>query len=180
LLAGAVACLTAVTLGACDSQSGTSDPTGPTGPVMTDQPSMMPGLAPQGHALGETVASSSGFVSVTVFSYEQPAAATVPPDRSGDEWAAADIQTCAETGSVFQATVSNAPWSLSYPDGTAVTPTRTTAAQFPQPAYPSSPRGLAPGQCLRGWVVFAVPAGRRPQVIRYAPHGASAIGWLIQ
>ncbi|HEY2673640.1 MAG TPA: hypothetical protein VGJ07_25165, partial [Rugosimonospora sp.] len=107
-------------------------------------------------------------------------AGTVPPDRSGDEWAAADIQTCAETGSVFQVTVSNAPWSLSYPDGTDLIPTRTSAPQFPQPGYPHSPSTLQPGQCLRGWIVFAVPAGSRPQVIRYAPQGATAIDWLIQ
>ncbi|GIH16490.1 hypothetical protein [Rugosimonospora africana] len=180
LLTGFVACLNAFALCGCSSGASGSDSAGVTGPVATDQPSMVPGLAPQGHALGESAQSSSGFVSVTVFSYEQPTAGAVPPDRSGDEWAAADVQTCAETGSVFQATVSNAPWSLSYPDGTALIPTRATAAQFPQPAYPISPRSLAPGQCLRGWVVFAVPAGRRPQVIRYAPQGATPIDWLIQ
>ncbi|GAA5188418.1 hypothetical protein GCM10023322_39070 [Rugosimonospora acidiphila] len=174
--------LTAGLTGGCGGQT-----TGSPGPIVTpppgagqQPPSVSPGSAPQGHAIGETVTANNGFISATVFGYDQPAAAAMAPDRPGDEWAAADIQTCAESGSVFEATVSDGPWSLRYPDDSSIVATRTSSAQFPKPAYPSSPQSLRPGQCLRGWVVFAVPAGKRPQIIRYAPQGATPVDWLAQ
>jgi hypothetical protein len=152
----------------------------PAGAITSLPPSNSPGPAPQGHALGETVAANSGFVSATVFAYTEPAAEGAAPDKTGDEWAAVDVQTCGEAGSVFPVTVSDGPWSLRYADGTAVTPARTSAAHFPQPQYPATPNTLKAGQCLRGWIMFAVPAGQSPQLVRYAPQGATPIDWVIQ
>jgi hypothetical protein len=152
----------------------------PAGAVATLPPSNSPGPAPQGHAFGETVPANSGFVSATVFAYTEPTAEGAAPDKPGDEWAAADVQACGEAGSVFPVTVSDGPWSLRYADGTAASPTRSRAAQFPQPQYPATPSTLKAGECLRGWVMFAVPAGKSPQLVRYAPQGAAPIDWVIQ
>jgi hypothetical protein len=150
------------------------------GAAATQAPSISPGPAPQGHAFGETVTTSSGFITATVFAYTEPAADGAAPDKAGDEWAAADVQTCEQKGSVFPVTVNIGPWSLRYSDGTAILPTQTTAPQFPQPLYPSNPSTLKAGQCLRGWIMFPVQAGKAPQLVHYAAQNATPIDWVIQ
>jgi hypothetical protein len=142
-------------------------------------PSASTSPPPAGHRFGETVAAGSGFVLAAAFNFTQPAAPSAAPAQPGHAWAAADVQACAQPGTVFQVTVSDGPWSLRYSDGTAVQPSHADDAQFPQPRYPGTPTSLHPGECLRGWVMFEVPAKGEPQVLRYAPQGAPPIDWLI-
>jgi hypothetical protein len=143
------------------------------------QPSASTSPPPAGHRFGENVASGSGFVLAVVFGYTQPAAPSAAPAHPGNVWAAADVQACAQPGTVFQLTVSYGPWSLRYADGTVVNPSGADDPRFPQPRYPATPTSLHPGECLRGWVVFQVPAKSEPQALRYAPQGAEPIDWLV-
>jgi hypothetical protein len=148
--------------------------TGP--PVASTSVVPSPGLS--GHPLGETVDADHSFVQATVFAYRQPVAPDAPrPGRTGFTWGAVDAQTCASPTSVFGATVTSLPWLLVYADGTTIAPIRVSYRQFPQPVYPSMQRGLQPGQCLRAWIVFAVPAITRPLMVRYAPFQAIPVNW---
>jgi hypothetical protein len=150
------------------------------GPLATNPlPSVSTSPPPSGHPFGESVAAGTGFVVATAFGYTQPGAPGAAPPQAGNVWAAADVQACAQPGTVFKVTVSDAPWSLRFPDGTAVSPTTADDPHFPQPRYPGTPSALQPGECLRGWVVFEVPADGRPQVLRYGPQGGTPIDWLV-
>jgi hypothetical protein len=155
----------------------TQSPEGPlvAGPLPTQSPSPLP----SGHRFGESVSSTTGFVGATVFNYVEPVAPSAAPPSAGHDWAAVDVQACALPGSVFQVTVSQAPWSLRFSDGTAAVPSNVDGAQFPQPRYPSTPSTLQSGECLRGWLVFEVPTGRPPIVVRYSPQGGPPIDWLV-
>jgi hypothetical protein len=130
------------------------------------------------HRLGEKVQAGNGFLEMTVYAYRQPAAPGAPTEQPGLAWGAVDVQACSSASSIFAVSVSETPWSLVYADGTAVSPTAADRAQLPQPAYPTTPRSLQPGECLRGWIVFAVPAGTVPQWVRYAPPDAAPLNWL--
>jgi hypothetical protein len=161
-------------LAGCGSQSG---PAGPqlTGPL----PSTSTSPPPSGHQFGESASSTTGFVGATVFGYSEQVAPSAAPPSAGHMWAAADVQACALPGSVFQVTVSDAPWSLRFADGTVVNVSQADDPQFPQPRYPSTPTALQSGECLRGWLIFQVPTGNPPTVVRYTPQGGPSIDWLV-
>jgi hypothetical protein len=158
----------------CGSQSAPTQPS-----VTAPLPSTSTSPPPSGHQLGEAVSSTTGFIGATVFGYTQPLTASAAAPSPEHVWAAADVQACALPGSVFQVTVSDAPWSLRFADGTVANASRADDPQLPQPRYPSSPTALQSGECLRGWLVFAVPAGSQPTFVRYSPQGGPPIDWLV-
>jgi hypothetical protein len=140
-----------------------------------------PSATPSTHRLGEKVRASNGFVEVTVYAYQQPAATGAPvPDQPGLVWGAADVQACSSPTSIFDVSVSDAPWALVFADGSLISPATAGHAEFPQPVYPSTPRGLKPGECLRGWITFAVPPATAPEFVRYAPQDAAALNWVAR
>jgi hypothetical protein len=146
----------------------------------TSQSSPSAGPAPATHPVNESVQSSNGFVTLTVFDYQQPVGAgAAPPTESGDSWGALDVRACASTSSLFDVGVSVAPWRLLYTDGTSATPTTATQPQFPQPTYPTSQMSLTAGECTRGWVVFPVHGNAQPTLARWSTTGATPITWRI-
>jgi hypothetical protein len=160
-----------VLLAGCSTTAGTGA-TAPAGLPTTGAAS----VGPSPHALGQTVDAAHSFVEATVYSFQQPVASGAPAPNPGDyTWAAVDVQTCASTSVIFNASVSSLQWMLVYDDDTEVESARVTYPQFPQPRYPN--RTLKPGECVRGWIVFPVPAGARPQLVRYAPYGAPPVDW---
>lgn len=144
--------------------------------AVADSPSTTPPA--NGHQLGESVDAGTGFVRATVFAYTQPAASGASPAAAGNAWATADVRACAQDGTIFAVSVSDATWSLRLADGTAVSPWHGDDPAFPQPRYPQTPTSLQAGQCVRGWVVFEVPANGPPPLLRYSPQGAEPIDWL--
>lgn len=152
------------------------------GPLDNNRPLSAPASVsppPQGHRFGESVPANTGFIAAAVFGYRQPVSADASPPPAGAAWAAADVQACAQPGTVFQVTISDAPWSLRLSDGTAVPPSHTDDPHFPQPRYPTTPTALQPGECLRGSLVFAVPAGAQAQTLWYSPQGGAPIDWVV-
>jgi hypothetical protein len=142
-------------------------------------PSAATSSAATGHRLGEQVAAGTGFVVATAFGYNPPAATGGSPLPGGGSWASADVQACAQQGTVFPVSVSDGTWSLRLADGTAAGAWHGDDPAFPQPRYAETPTSLQAGQCLRGWVVFQVPANGLPQLVRYSPQGAEPIDWLL-
>lgn len=109
------------------------------------------------------------------YSYKQPVATNATrPDQEGFEWGAADVEICVKVGGVM----SRYSWRLTYADHTTIEPSGTGYRQFPQPEYPWGERELSDGQCIRGWITFAVPAGKRPATIQYQPSNFKA-DWAV-
>jgi hypothetical protein len=114
-------------------------------------------------------AKADGPVSAsTVYSWKQPVADKAPkPEQDGMEWGAADVEICAK----IDGAMSRTNWRLTYADHTTIEPSSTGYRQFPAPEYPWDERDLTAGQCVRGWLTFAVPAGQKPATVQYQPRG---------
>lgn len=124
------------------------------------------------HRLGERVVSVDGTVDMTVFAYKQPVAKSAPPPdgEKGYVWGAAEVRVCVRQPSDPPVGVSEGPWSVVYTDGAIVEPSSSKYDSFPRPEYPVvGDRIIRPGRCVRGWIVFPVPAGKRPSLVEYAP-----------
>jgi len=80
---------------------------------------------------------------------------------------------------IFDVSVSRGPWQLATSGGHVVTPTQVSDDRFPQPPYPTDHRRLHPGDCARGWIVFALPADGRAAAVQYAPTGAPPVRWNV-
>jgi hypothetical protein len=128
---------------------------------------------PSGVALGRPAQADNGQVQATVFGYRAPLPA-------GTGWGAADVQVCVDQTTIFDVSVSRAPWQLVTADGRTVDASLTADARFPQPAYPTDHRRLHPGDCVRGWIVFALPSGGQAAAVQYAPAGAPAVRWTVR
>jgi hypothetical protein len=129
-----------------------------------------------GPVLGQSAPADNGQVEATVFEYRQPVADAAP---SGGVWGAADVQVCVVRSAIFDVTISQGPWLVVAPDGGTVGPRPVSDVRFPQPGYPTDHRRLAPGQCVRGWLMFALPGTARVVAVRYAPAGGRPINWPV-
>ena len=140
----------------------TTPPPTPAGPVL--------------HKLGTTVATPDGHVDVTVYAFRQPVAAGAPrPDQRGYTWAGIDVKVCSH----IEAIVNMLPWSLVYADDTRAESSSVGYRQFPLPSYAWGDTPLHVGRCLRGWIVFPVPAKTRPVMVEYQPEGTDATDWKV-
>lgn len=132
------------------------------------------------HRLGttQTNASPSATVTVTAFAY-RALRSPYPPQRKGYVWAGVNAKTCITTNSTGKKIpVTFYPWSLQFADDTKIGPaTQWSEDQFTVPIFTS--RALDAGGCLRGWVVFEVPAGKRPTRVVYAPAGNTPTEWAV-
>lgn len=154
----------AATAHAADQQPATQAPTQAPAPATATTGPAQPA---QPRKFGESV-TAAGLVKATVHAYQQPTAKSAPrPEEPGYVWAAVDVEVCpVETN-----TVSRSPWHLLYADNTTAEPSNIGYRQFPKPEYPWDDREVAAGRCIRGWIVFEVPAGKRPTVVQYQPSG---------
>jgi hypothetical protein len=152
-----------------------------TRPEPLDTPATVPSAAtspsPNSVLLGQPATADNGQVTATVFSYRQPAA---PGGPAGTTWVGADVQVCVQHSAIFDVSISRGPWVLLSREGHTVPATLTDEAGFPQPVYPADHRRLHPGDCVRGWVLFAVPANERGAAVQYAPSGAQPINWGVR
>jgi hypothetical protein len=111
----------------------------------------------------------------TAYAYKQPVAQKAPPpDQDGFEWGAADVEVCAK-GTGY---LNNGAWVLVYADHTRIQPSSIGYQQFPEPEYPSGDTDVTIGQCIRGWITYPVPTGKRPVAVHYQPQGFQA-DWQV-
>ncbi|MFI1866881.1 hypothetical protein [Streptomyces jumonjinensis] len=127
-----------------------------------------------------TIADEEVEGSEAVLGYAQGVRSIVSADEdagtTGYEWAAVELKSCSVKGS-FYATTMN--WTLSYEDGSRIEPSSTTYDDFPKPEYPVETK-LTAGKCVKGKVVFAVPAKERPATIVYAPDSVEIpLEWTV-
>jgi hypothetical protein len=133
--------------------------------------------SPPAYLMGQPAAADNGQVTATVFAY-QPLAVQGAPN--GGSWGGADVQVCVQHSAIFDVSISRGPWVLLTKEGHTVTATLTDDPGFPQPVYPADHRRVHPGDCVRGWVAFAVPASEHPAAVQYAPPGAQPINWTVR
>ncbi|MEV4510757.1 hypothetical protein AB0K00_17515 [Dactylosporangium sp. NPDC049525] len=120
---------------------------------------------------------------LTAFSVRQPTALKAPkPQAAGMEWASADVQVCADVlGPNYDYLyVTNDPWSLVYADGTTATPSSVTYQQFDAPEYPITDRTIKVGRCIRGWVTFTAPAGKKATMVEYQSRDGNVFDWSTE
>ena len=161
----AVVSLAALTTAGCATTPGSS------GGTAGNQPAASAPASPAstGPALGASAQADNGQVEATVYGYrEQPGV-----------WGAADVQVCVVRTAIFDVTVSQGPWQVLLSDGSALTPKLAGDSRAPQPGYPTDHRRVAPGQCIRGWLVFPAPANGRPVAVQYTPAGARPLTWAL-
>ena len=117
----------------------------------------------------------------TALAYEQPVAPDAPSPAESElpdsyVWSALDVEVCVPS-SPGEWYVGNYIWKLTMPDNSIVEPSSVTYLGFPQPEYPVE-QAVSPGQCVRGWITFAVPGDSRPTGVQYSPDGA-LLRWSI-
>jgi hypothetical protein len=123
-------------------------------------------------------ATVGGTVEATTFAYKQPSVTGGPSAPAGYTWGSADVQVCTLSSAKANVTVDWKTWSLRYADNSVVPASDKNDDAFPRPEYPFSSQPLAAGQCVRGWITFAVPAGGKPATVQYQPHGYLA-SWTV-
>lgn len=133
--------------------------------------------APAGPAkLGQTQTEvdSLATIRVTVYAY-RVLPSQFPPDRKGFEFGGADTRLCVvKTDGNRNAGISWGPWSLGFADDTTIDPVSSWSAEwFSVPLYPATAKMVRPGHCIRGWILFEVPKGKRPTRIAYSPDSAA-------
>ena len=137
-------------------------------PTPSSTPSPTPKPSPT-FTVGQTqqrTVDGPGF-SATVFGYTQPI--TLPynqPETAGNAFAYANVQVCvgaSPTGQPFQ--ISESPWTLTFADNTQAQPSNAGYTGEVDP-YPFV-QALSPNSCIRGNILFEVPANERPTRITY-------------
>ncbi|MFI5673406.1 hypothetical protein [Streptomyces cellulosae] len=88
-----------------------------------------------------------------------------PPgaELGGDAWATAEVKVCNVEGDI---SVSEFPWSLSYPDDTRIEVTGLNGGDLPKPEFPTDDVVVKRGDCLRGKIPFPVPQLAGPYCVR--------------
>jgi hypothetical protein len=110
---------------------------------------------------------------ITALSYEQPVSGLTNP-----EWAVIEVKYCTTSGAT--ATVSQAPWSLGFADGTRITPEIFGGPGLPRPQYPTEGAKVKAGDCLRGKIPVVLEKGQRPDRIIYEPTGLDdPVEWTV-
>jgi hypothetical protein len=106
----------------------------------------------------------------TVLGYEQPVSVDVPTEGmqlglKNPTWVTVEVKVCNEAGGTI--VISQAPWSLGFPDDTRVESLFISATGLPKPEYPASETSVRAGDCLRGKIPFIIETGQRPDRIIY-------------
>jgi hypothetical protein len=164
------------------NKPGTSKPT-----AATASPSASPsqsqkldkGVGQMGRV--QTESDEQATVTVTVYAYRVLHSSN-PPQRKGYEYGGADVRGCViKSPTGVPVGLSWNPWSVAFADDTTANAADSWSPDdFQVALYPASDRVTKPGHCVRGWIIFEVPKGKKPARVVYAPVSASApTEWAI-
>lgn len=130
--------------------------------------------------IGALVVHPDGHADTTVLDYRQPVSGGIDANP-GMEWSAAEVKVCIRRADGKNNTVSQDPWVLLYSDGSQYESAYASGPDFPKPEYPTSGDRIIPaGRCVKGWITFEVPKGRRPGLVSYSVEGLpEPIEWAI-
>jgi len=103
----------------------------------------------------------------------------VPVDNypAQKRWASVLVKLCA-TADKAQGkplAVSWVPWTVN--DASDSITDLTGGVTYPVPTFPTEPRRLVTGQCIKGWITFNVAPGVRIASVTYTPAGEAPMTW---
>ncbi len=144
----------------------------------------LPSPAPVAHT--QTHRADGIEATVTVLRMRRPFPVVVPvdppqPERKGREFAAAEVKFCLTKYTLPEPlTVSWAPWSIEFRDGTVAEALRSWNSEWwDVPLYPQQ-HVVRLGRCVRGWVPFEVSKGARAELVTYAPGEGTVLEWEVR
>jgi hypothetical protein len=120
-------------------------------------------------ATGRTQTVGGARLTLHTFQFPASGVASSAKPRSGNAFAAADIEGCAASAGVTK--FDRLRFLVELSDQRRF----QSISGVRQPAL--APPDLTPGQCARGWVGFEVPQGARPAFLVY--QGSSTVRWPI-
>lgn len=184
----AIAAIAVLVLAGCDSGKPTAQAASPAqaassvppSPVASQPATAAPSTTSGPVKLGtpRNVVANIGEATVTAFAYRQPTAKSAPkPDNPDMEWASVDAQVCVTKATGGTPYVNNSPWLLIYPDGTNAEPSSDGYNQFDMPGYPMGDRDVPAGRCVRGWITFLAPKGKRAVMVEYQRGDGTVLDW---
>jgi hypothetical protein len=166
---GVLASASILTLAACGSPKPTASATAPPGGPAVASPSPT-ATGPLKLGTARTFTYPTWSARVTVYAYRQPLRSQFPPQQHGTTYVGADVKYCNLMSAGQNTSVSWAPWSLGFKDDTSIdSVTEWSPEWFSVPLYPAVGKTVPVGRCVRGWVLFAAPKGKRPARIAYSP-----------
>lgn len=146
--------------------SATLDPT--SAAPASSPPTASPSASPNQDdmlAIGKTFTFENNTMTTTVLRYKQPISEDGP---DGATLGGLEVRTCNLASASKTQQVSVGPWSLEWTDGTT---TNTKWSGVVSAEYPFDLKSLKPGRCVKGWIVFEVPAKSKPSVAVYEGEG---------
>lgn len=179
------AVLAAVALSGCSRSGGAanatpSDEGAPTVRGATQAAAPTPaGPAPFGKPA--TLADEDVTVAATAYAY-RALKSQFPPERKGYRFFGADVKVCVTKipDPSKDVSLSWEPWSLAFADSTTIEPVDSWSDDwFTVPLYSGFGKTVRLGKCLRGWVLFEVPAGKRPVTVNYGPRDSVPLEWKV-
>lgn len=153
-----VVVLTASSLVACGTPSGGA---GEAAKKPTRSPVGNPSLT-----VGDTAVVERNGTELTVHSYESPLPSAESSERNpGFEFSAIEVEECASTSSGGNSmVVTPNAFILGLPGGARATPEVSTAnLGLKKPVLQSM--DPAPGDCERGYIIYQMPRGERPETV---------------
>jgi hypothetical protein len=148
-------------------------------PTSTSTPTVSPESSPSNPLpLGATFTETDPGLAadVTVFAVNQNIVPDAPAPPSGGHWAGADVQVCLKEARTDYS-VGWSDWSVADPANGQYQASTDKLVEFPIPQFPFAPEALAIGECVRGWVLFAVAYGVDLSTVKYKPGGRTPTFW---
>lgn len=115
-------------------------------------------------AFGETFTFADNTMTTRVLRYKQPIGDGGSGVKKDEALGGLEVNTCNLASANEPQQVNVAAWSLELPDGT-VTSGRWSGVVSAE--YPYAVKTLKPGRCVKGWIVFTVPAKGKPSAAVY-------------
>lgn len=101
---------------------------------------------------------------------------------SDQKWWAVKVHSCVKDVADAQEGVGFTwgPWSITGKDGGTYPASDSTWSDFPRPEYPfAGDRVYLPGQCVQGWMMFALDAKTKPLTIDYGNTAGEVASWRV-
>ena len=103
----------------------------------------------------------------------------LPEDQ---KWWGAKVKSCVKNVPDGESGVSFSwlPWSITGNDGGTYPASDGTWGDFPRPAYPfAGERQYRNGQCVNGWIMFALNADVKPATVEYGNNVGEVFSWEV-
>lgn len=164
-----------------DQSSSTSRPTGATPTPSSPSISTTSDPPASDVAFGVGDEANSDYVDITV---QKVAPQSSPYSQlpANQKWWGAKVKSCVRDVPEGESGVSFSwfPWSITGSAGGTYPASDSTWGDFPRPAYPfGGEREYRNGQCVNGWIMFALNADEEPATVEYGNSVGEVFTWKV-